>query len=121
LQNDFNDYFLSNSDSEEKIENSSSDSEEKLSYDISFNCLEFKCTNIDMMKQFISVENDTHVGKVIIVLFYIAICFVKGRKSFIKSFISYTYLYLPEKYNFPKIYSKFEKTIIYKEKNDVFC
>jgi hypothetical protein len=112
---------LSDSDSEEKIENSSSDSEEKLSYDISFNCLEFECANINMMKQSISVENNTHVGKVIIALFYIAICFAKGRKSFIKSLISYICLCLPEKHNFPKIYSKFEKVIIYKEKIDIFC
>jgi hypothetical protein len=49
-KNDFNDYFSSDSDSEEKIENSSSDSERKLSYNISFNCLEFECANIDMMK-----------------------------------------------------------------------
>jgi hypothetical protein len=120
-KNDFNDYFLSDSDSEEKIENSSSNSEGKLFYDISFSCLEFECANIDMMKQFISVENDTYVGKIIIALFYIAICFAKGRKSFIKSFISYICLCLPKKHNFPKIYFKFEKVIIYKEKIDVFC
>jgi hypothetical protein len=62
-KNDFNNYFSFDSNSEEKIEDFSSDSEEKLSYDILFNCLEFECANIDMMKQFISVENDTHVGK----------------------------------------------------------
>jgi hypothetical protein len=73
------------------------------------------------MKQPMSVENDTYVGKVIIALFYIAIRFAKGRKSFIKSLISYTCLCLPEKHNFPKTYSEFEKVIIYKQKIDVFC
>jgi hypothetical protein len=76
---------------------------------------------MDLMKEPLYVGNSTNVGKVVIALFYMALRFAKGRKSFIKSLISYTCLCLPENHNFPKTYSEFEKVIINKATKMFIC
>jgi hypothetical protein len=38
-----------------------------------FYCVEFKCTNMDLMKKSLYVGNSTNVGKVVIALFYMTL------------------------------------------------